>query len=212
MNKYFYLTLEFFVVFILLPISIYIFEISLNHLVIPILLIFVIICVIILFNDNEFDRTILYRLGDKKILRLIFIRWFIGIVLLPVGVYFFDRELLFSLPITNPLLWIMVIIAYPLLSVYPQELLFRVFFFHRYAIVFKSEFGIILASSISFGLAHLFFNNWIAPILSIVGGYLFANTYSKSKSLMVSVIEHSLWGDLIFTVGLGYYFYAGNKM
>ena len=54
-------------------------------------------------------------------------------------------------------------LAYPLLSVYPQEVLFRTFFFQRYEKVLGSEQATVLWSAFVFGLAHLFFANWIAP-------------------------------------------------
>ena len=64
-------------------------------------------------------------------------------------------------------------------------------------------------SGFCFGLAHLFFANWIAPVLTALGGVIFARTYSRSGSTMLVSVEHSLWGNFIFTIGLGWYFYAG---
>ena len=106
--------------------------------------------------------------------------------------------------------WMVVMIAYPLLSVYPQEILFRTFFFHRYRPILGSRHGAILWSAFVFGLAHLFFANWIAPTLTALGGYLFARTYTRSGSTLAAVIEHALWGDFLFTIGLGWYFYGGS--
>jgi membrane protease YdiL (CAAX protease family) len=101
-------------------------------------------------------------------------------------------------------------ILYPLLSVYPQELIFRTFFFHRYRQIFRQSWVLILASGLSFGLAHLFFANWIAPTLTLLGGLQFARTYDRTNSTLQAAIEHGLWGDLIFTIGLGWYFYGGS--
>jgi hypothetical protein len=36
---------------------------------------------------------------------------------------------------------------------------------------------------------------------------MFAFTYRTSKSLMVVFTEHMLYGNFIFTVGIGQYFY-----
>jgi membrane protease YdiL (CAAX protease family) len=101
-------------------------------------------------------------------------------------------------------------ILYPLLSVYPQELIFRPFLFHRYRDLFPEQWMMVLVSGLTFGLAHIFFENWIAPILSVIGGLLFARTYQKSNSTLQAALEHGLWGDLIFTIGLGWYFYGGS--
>ena len=45
---------------------------------------------------------------------------------------------LFAIPRTQPLVWLLVVVFYPLLSVYPQELVFRAFPFQRYAPLFGS--------------------------------------------------------------------------
>ncbi len=41
------------------------------------------------------------------------------------------------------------------------------------------------------------------------GGWLFADTYRQSRSLWLVCLEHALYGDLIFTIGLGTFFYHG---
>ena len=90
-----------------------------------------------------------------------------------------------------------------------QELIFRTFFFHRYRRLF-GPVGLVVASGIAFGVAHLFFNNWIAPVMTTVGGMLFALTYRQSRSTLQACLEHALWGDFLFTIGLGWYFYGGS--
>lgn len=47
----------------------------------------------------------------------------------------------------------------------------------------------------------------LSLLLTIPGGYLLSATYSKTKSLLVTGIEHAIYGNLVFTVGLGFYFY-----
>jgi len=63
---------------------------------------------------------------------------------------------------------------------------------------------------VAFALAHLFFSNWIAALLSLGGGLLFARTYAHSRSTLLTTVEHGLWGDALFTIGLGWYFYGGS--
>jgi membrane protease YdiL (CAAX protease family) len=69
--------------------------------------------------------------------------------------------------------------------------------------------ALVLISGAAFGLAHIVFNNWVAPVLCAVGGVLFAHTYHKTRSLALVCLEHALYGDFVFTVGLGRYFYHG---
>jgi membrane protease YdiL (CAAX protease family) len=115
---------------------------------------------------------------------------------------------LFGLPRSQPVLWAIIMVAYPLLSAYPQELIFRGFLFHRYGRAFGPA-GTIVASAAAFGFAHVFFHNWFAVIASTVGGVLFALRYARSRSLLAATIEHGLYGVLLFTVGLGQFVYHG---
>jgi membrane protease YdiL (CAAX protease family) len=196
-----------------LPFAIYYFDFPLNRLVIPTLLLLSVFCVLILFRDKSFNRQSLYKIGNKReYIKNIIIRWIFGVVVSIPIMYFFQNELFLALPRMNINLWLLVIILYPLLSVYPQEIIFRSYFFHRYSSLFGQNLLIIAMSGLVFGIAHLFFQNWIAPVLSALGGILFARTYSKTNSLLLAVLEHAIWGDLIFTIGLGYYFYSGNRL
>lgn len=120
-----------------------------------------------------------------------------------------EPTLLFSFLREQPRIWLMVMLLYPLLSVIPQELIFRSFFFHRYLPLFASPHLMALMSAIMFGFSHLLFQNWVAPLLCVAGGWLFATTYARHRSLALVSLEHALYGDFIFTIGLGRYFYHG---
>jgi len=45
--------------------------------------------------------------------------------------------------------------------------------------------------------------------LTLPSGWLFADTYRRSESLLAASIEHALYGGFLFTVGLGRHFYNG---
>ena len=122
----------------------------------------------------------------------------------------FEPHLLFSFMRHNFALWMMIMVAYPLLSVVPQEIIFRVFFFSRYKSIFTQKRLMIIASGLTFGLAHVVFHNWVAPVLCSIGGLMFAQTYARHRSLLLVTLEHALYGDFLFTVGLGHYFYHGS--
>ncbi|MEK8021825.1 MAG: hypothetical protein VSS75_033535 [Candidatus Parabeggiatoa sp.] len=50
------------------------------------------------------------------------------------------------------------------------------------------------------------FANWIAIILSFISGLFFAQTYYKTRSALLVTIEHILYGNFLFTIGLGWFF------
>lgn len=138
------------------------------------------------------------------------IRFTISSVLLLVFISIYDPERRFALIADKTDLWVRVMLLYPLLSALPQEFIFCTFFFARYACFFKTEKSMIWASAIVFAYAHILFINPVAPVLSLVAGYFFASTYAKYKSLALVTIEHALYGNMIFTLGLGYYFWGGS--
>jgi hypothetical protein len=114
------------------------------------------------------------------------------------------------LPLNVPVVWIAVMILYPLLSVIPQELVYRTFFFHRYGPLFgDARWLAILVNGALFGFAHIIFGNVISIVLSTVLGILLAWRYDATRSFWTIWLEHSLYGCLIFTVGLGQYFFTG---
>ena len=115
-----------------------------------------------------------------------------------------------AFPRARPRTWAAVMVLYPLLSVAAQELVYRTFFFHRYGPLFGARRGLaILANGALFALAHVMFYNPVALGGTFLGGCLFAWRYERTRSLWAVVIEHTLYGWLIFTVGLGGYFFTG---
>ncbi len=100
-------------------------------------------------------------------------------------------------------------LLYPLLSVWPQEVIYRRFLRRRYAPLFGAGTGFIIASALAFGFAHILFLNWVAVALTLAGGALFARSYVGHGSLFLACFEHSLYGCLIFTIGLGNFFFTG---
>jgi membrane protease YdiL (CAAX protease family) len=97
----------------------------------------------------------------------------------------------------------MFICIYSLFSVYPQELIYRTFFFRRYQTLFKTKYALIFSNALLFALAHLFFESVLVLVLTFIGGLLFAVTYLKTKSIVLVCIEHAIYGSWLFTVGMG---------
>jgi membrane protease YdiL (CAAX protease family) len=101
-------------------------------------------------------------------------------------------------------------VLYPL-SAWAQEIVFRTFFFHRYGPLFATARRRILASGLIFGWAHVVVNDLAAIPLATIAGLLFASTYERSRSTLLVSIEHALYGDVVFTVGLGSLFYSSAR-
>lgn len=143
-------------------------------------------------------------------LKPILLRFAICAALMAGFTYVYVPEYLFIFVSERPLFWLMVMFLYPLLSVIPQEVIFRSFFFMRYQHLFPKPLLLIVMSGVAFGFAHILFHNWIAPLMCLIGGIIFALTFAKHRSLLLVIIEHALYGDFMFTIGLGRYFYHGS--
>lgn len=205
-----FLAVEGSLLFIGIPAALYLLRESLSHLVIPILIGFGLFCGALLGADPGFGRSRFWgALPAWEDVRSVLVRTGAGAGGLTAVLWIATPDLLLSFPMQRPFIWGALLLGYPLFSVYPQELIFRAFFFHRYRPVLSSPAARVVASALLFGWAHVLFGNWTAPLLSTTGGFLFAWTYHRTGSLRLVAIEHALWGGWIFTVGLGRYFYSG---
>lgn len=134
-------------------------------------------------------------------------------LLLWIGVRWLAPQLEWGFVRQHPAFWAVVMALYPVLSVYPQGLLYRAFFLHRYAALFPDtsagQWLLLVASAAAFAFLHIIFRNSISVWLTFFGGILFAWRYAETGSLLTSSVEHALYGCWLFTVGLGGYFYHG---
>ncbi len=146
----------------------------------------------------------------RKNVTPILLRFALAVTIMGFAVAHFLPDRLFAFPSERPQLWAMVMVLYPLLSVIPQELVFRPFFFARYKPLFPRPWLMLAASAIAFGFAHVLFQNWISVLMCMAGGLMFAITYQRTRSLALVWFEHALYGCFIFTIGLGVYFYHGS--
>lgn len=132
-----------------------------------------------------------------------FIKLLIISVLTSLFVWFTNKSDFFNVLINKPGLWIFIILVYTVFSVYPQELIYRTFFFQRYESLFKSKNQLLFLNAIVFSLGHIFFKNTLVLVLTFLGGLLFAITYNKTKSTLLVSVEHAIYGSWLFTVGMG---------
>lgn len=210
-----WLQIEWLVLFIALPIGLYLLAGKTAGWIIPLLMATAVYCALVIRKDPSFDRKQLYAIAPiKTYIGGILLRGLVGALCLTAAIILYIPEQWLSFPRSKPQLWLLVMCAYPLLSVYPQEFIYRAFYFQRYRSLIPQSMSpkiiLILTSALAFGWAHIIFNNWQAPVMTVFGGWMFAWTYHRSQSLLCACIEHALWGNLIFTLGLGRYFYGGN--
>ena len=193
--------LEFFFIFLALPSIIFFLDSTL--IVFTTLYLVFILSTVILY----FDKTFLFASMKKKIdWKFIII---FSIIFLCLGYFYIllvNRDLLFIFPKTNFKLWLIVIFIYPFLSVIPQEIVYRVFFFQRYFPKINSIYFAIALNLIVFSYGHIVFNNLHAMLITAIVSPIFAYAYLR-KSFLTCVVLHSLGGQIIFTLGLGKYFY-----
>lgn len=135
-------------------------------------------------------------------------RFVVCAVLLACATYVLQPDMLFSLWHRSHWFWLLIMVAYPIVSVVPQEIIFRRYLFTRFEGL-MSPTALWLVSGLGFGFAHIVFQNWVAPLLCAVGGLMFAQTYKRTRSLALVALEHALYGDFVFTIGLGHYFFHG---
>ena len=180
-------------------------------LVIPLLVLMAIGCAVVLRRCHglglaELMRPKVPRLEWRRIL-------FVCLLTVPglIGLlWLLKPDALFSLAGQQPKLWLLIMVAYPLASVWPQELIYRAYFFARYRPLFGGGRGLVLASASVFAFGHVVFHNWPAVALTFCGGWLFGQTYRRTDSLLAVAVEHTLYGCAIFTIGYGQFFFDGT--
>ena len=147
--------------------------------------------------------------GWRQGLRPVFLRFLVLAPLIFAAAWLFMPEDFLSFPRRAPDRWLMVMFLYPLLSVWPQEIIYRAYIHRRYAPLWGAQNGYIVASALAFGYMHIIFLNVPAVILTTLLGALLARDYAKHRSLALVCLEHALYGCLIFTSGLGRFFHSG---
>jgi hypothetical protein len=119
-------------------------------------------------------------------------------------------ELFLEFPRQRPDTYQRIMLLYPLMSVIPQELIYRTFFFHRYGVLFGRAWWLAIAvNAVLFGLGHVVVGTAFAIYGTMATGLLFALRYALTRSFWAVFVEHALWGAFVFTVGLGRYFFTG---
>lgn len=174
--------------------------------VMPLLWVATLYAYVLLRRSKSFELLFHF---DRQELVVILKRFAVFAPALGIFTWLFYPELLFSFVEQRPKLWLFVMILYPILSALLQEILFRAFFEYRFMNIIKNEKVFLLVNALIFSYVHAVFGNLIAVTFTFIGALLFMKTYQQSRSVLMSTIEHGLYGNLIFTLGIGYFFYHG---
>lgn len=174
------------------------------------LLVITLLCLLILWQDGSYNLNRLFYKPEQPLpIKKLVLRSGLVALLLVILVLIDRPDDFLAFPQERPMVWAIVMLLYPVLSALPQELLYREYFFTRYGKLFDAEWVLVLVSAVSFSFLHIIYDNGWALILSLAGGILFARTYQKTRSLYRVSLEHAIYGCLVFTIGMGSYFYEG---
>lgn len=156
----------------------------------------------LMFKSGLLSKSVLSQLPEHFNYNPLIIRFVLFAALTTLAVGWFIPDKLFFVISQNPMLWLAISLFYSLISVVPQELIYRHFFYSRYFDTINPKYYIWFNAAL-FSLAHLMFMNALVMLLTFAGGILFATTYNKTKSVIVTSIEHAAYGLWLYTVGLG---------
>ena len=196
-----YVAIELFVLFVLLPLSLLL---GYSFWIKSVIIIFSFIYILfVLLRIEKSSIRPKNKLDWKPFWKRMLILFPIVVLVTTSFVLVADPDNLFCVVIHKPKLWLMILLIYTLLSVWPQELVYRTFFFKRYEIFFQNRKIFLFINAIIFSLGHLFFRNTLVIVLTFIGGLFFAFTFDRSRSTLLVSIEHALYGSWLFTVGMG---------
>jgi hypothetical protein len=161
-------SIEIFVFFIIIPIILI--PINSNIAMFSALTAVAIICVCYL----KYKKVALINLKDFRFdqyLKIIFYKFLIVAALILTFSYFFDPSKFLNLPRSDFFLWLLIMILYPILSAFPQEIVYRSFFFKRYGNLFKNKKVLIFVNAFLFSFAHIIYLNPIVIFFYFYWGF-----------------------------------------
>lgn len=180
-----------------------------GHLLFPALAAFSVVGMALLWRTGGFGWRSLVRgwrrISLAEVLGIAAATLLAGVVILLIA----NPGQLFDIPLHRPRLLPVIWCLYPLLSALPQELIFRPLFFHRYGTLLPAGRGAIAVNAAVFSFAHLMYWSGIVALMTFVGGWIFARAYLR-HGFPAAWLLHAVAGNVLFAVGMGYYFYSGN--
>lgn len=121
-------------------------------------------------------------------------------------------------PKNRTLIWVMVLCLYPVLSVFPQEIIYRFYLFEVVAGPLQrgggNKWGTIIVCTLLFSWVHIVYKNAFALWGTVAAGLVLNWVYWDYRDTpglgWRLVLEHSLYGLIIFTAGLGGFFFLAR--
>ena len=158
---------------------------------------------IVVVKEQFLSRETLFSFPIRSYGYIIAIRSVVVIVASIGFVYFLNPDQWFIVFRNDRVLWVSICLFYSVVSVLPQEFVYRSFFFSRYESLFRNPNTMVFVNAVLFSFAHIILKSPLVLLLSLIAGVLFAVTYLKTKSLLLTSSEHALYGCWLFTVGMG---------
>ncbi|GLX85676.1 hypothetical protein tloyanaT_19280 [Thalassotalea loyana] len=195
---------EFIVVFIGIPLCLWLTKGYFAPYLLPILSCLGVGCAWLLYIDGKLAKQ--WRRA-KNInwpqLKPVILTFLLFALFISLYVWLVSEQLSLNTPLLLSSGWLLILVLYPLFSVIPQEIIYRTFLFHRYKLLFPSKKVRVLVSSLSFGFGHVIYGSLLVVLLSIIAGFLFSYRYFSSGNTAIVIIEHSLWGLFLFAFNIG---------
>ncbi len=157
----------------------------------------------ITIKEEKIEWKIEWRLKTRGLLVPLIIRFVFILITTLVFINIFEDEKLFNVITQKPLLWGGFSLVYILLSVIPQEFLYRTLFFSRYKQLFSNKWVFFAVNCILFSFAHIWLESIVVIVFTFVGGIFYFLTYNHTRSLLFVCIEHAAYGLWLYTVGFG---------
>lgn len=201
MNSINYKRIEFFIIFIFIPVSFAIDYSPWVKLGIGVFGFAYVVYTLLKLENLKFKIS--KDLNWKFFWKSTVIKLIIIAIVTTFFVWITNSASLFNVLLNAPIKWLAIVFFYSFFSVYPQELIYRTLFFKRYSSLFKNDTFFLFINAILFALAHLFFGSILVLVLTFFGGLLFAYTFKKTHSTLLVSIEHAIYGSWLFTVGMG---------
>lgn len=134
--------------------------------------------------------------NDKRIfLKQLVIKFLLIVISTSIITWMYYRYDLFNAINQNPVKYFIFLGVYIIFSVLPQEFVHKKFYFLRYQSIFQHKWKLILINSFVFSLCHLFFENLLVMIITLIGGVVFSLSYYKLESFKLICLEHGLYGS-----------------
>ena len=194
-NKNNFKIFELFIITILIPLVIIFFNLQ------NFLILFLICLCLFIYIFNKENLKITYFSKNKNAYKKFL---FIDLSLFVILVFFLNatgQVKLIFLDLKHLHYLILLFLIYLIFSVIPQEIIFRYYFFIRYKNVFKNKYILITTNSLVFSIFHVIYFDLKIIFITFLGSLIFSINYIKFNSLILVILQHFFFGQILFVLG-----------